>query len=342
MADKRYVDGMLVTWGSDLFYGRVKAKKGGVKDMLPSQKGRGGGARYSPATAQAVRDKLRATFKKVPEVNVKITGSGKHMKQIKNHFDYISRNGEKSLEDQDGNLITGREELLDLRDAWRDGRHVIPEEEGTKRESFNIVLSMPPGTDRLGVHKAVRDFARDEFGGKHDYVFVSHDDTDHPHAHLAVKALGNNGKRLNPRKADLQRWRRGFADRLREHGIEANATTKRTRGITRHQRKKSVIEAEKAGRPLPHYRDRNDNPDNPMAGKTAHTHSEVLRAYKGIAEALQQSPDGADRKLAVELVGFIQAMPYEMDQATAHEKSKAKSPKVQTPVKQPGPERGGE
>lgn len=349
MADKMYVDGMLVTWGSDLFYGRVKAKKSGVKDMLPSKQGRGGGGRYSPVSAQAVRDQLRATFKKVPEVNVKITGSGKHMKQIKAHIDYIARVDEedvslhKSLEDQDGNLIFGRDELLDLRDTWRDGRQVLPAEVGTKRETFNIMLSMPPGTNRLGVHNAVRDFAHDEFGGKYAYVFTSHDDTAHPHAHLIVKAQGKGGKRLNPRKADLQRWRRSFAEKLREHGIEANATTKRTRGITRHQRKKPVIEAEKAGHPLPHYRDRNDNPMNPYAAKTAQTHSEVLRAYKGVAEALQQSPDSEDRKLALEVVSFIQAMPYERELAASRERNKVKTPKVPEPsVSRPGKERGGE
>lgn len=318
MSNKQYVDGMLVTWGSDLFYGRVKSKPGKVKDILKSKQGRP--SQYTPASASAVRDQLRATFKKVPEVNVKITGSGKHMKQIKAHFDYISRNGEKSLEDQDGNALTGRDDLLDLRDSWRDGRAVIPSEIGTKREAFNIMLSMPPGTNRMGVHNAVREFAREEFGGRFDYVFASHDDTDHPHAHLVVKAQGN-GIRLNPRKNDLQRWRRTFAEKLREHGIEANATTKRSRGVTRHQSKKAVIEAGRAGRSLPRYRDPNDNPSNPMAHKTAETHGKVLRQYRGIAEALQQSPDAEDRKLAVDVVRFVQNMPYELEQAKLRERN---------------------
>ena len=311
MADKIYVDGMLMHWGADLFHGRVKPKKGSVRDMLKAPKGNRSGNSYKPMSADAVRQKLRDTFRKVPEVNVKITGSGKHMRQIKAHLDYISRNGDLALEDQDGNLVTGKEAVRDLRDTWRDGRHVIPDAEGTKRETFNIVLSMPPGTDRLGVNNAVRDFARDEFGGRFDYVFVSHDDTDHPHAHLAVKAQGYDARRLNPRKADLQRWRQSFAEKLREHGIEANATTRRTRGVTKHSRKKGVIEAERAGRPLKHYRDPNVNPNNPRASKTRGTHGQVLRSYKGIAEALQQSAQPEDHRLAVELVKFVASMPLE-------------------------------
>lgn len=348
MAEKLYVDGVLVHWAGELFHGRVKPKKGQVKDMLKAPKaGQGGAGRaYTPMSPEAVRQRLRDTFRKVPEVNVKITGSGKHMRQIKAHLDYISRNGDKDLEDQDGNLVSGREELRDLRDAWRDGRHVIPSDEGTKRESFNIVLSMPPGTNRDGVHRAVRDFARQEFGGRFDYVFVSHDDTDHPHAHLAVKAQGYDSRRLNPRKADLQRWRETFAEKLREHGIEANATKRQSRGITKKPRKKAVIEAEKAGRHLPHYRDPADNPNNPHAHKTRQTHGQVLRAYKGIAEALQQSADPADRKLAVDLVKFVGAMPMERElsrdqvRAPAHDQVREQR-QVLTPTPK-GPERGGE
>jgi hypothetical protein len=202
---------------------------------------------------------------------------------------------------------------------------------------------MPPGTDRSGVHNAVRDFAREEFGGRFDYVFVSHDDTDHPHAHLAVKAQGYDSRRLNPRKADLQRWRRQFAEKLREHGIEANATMRRTRGVTKRPRKRTVIEAEKAGRPLPHYRDPAVNPGNPFAPKTERTHSEVLRAYKGIAQALQQSPDPADRRLAVDVVKFVGAMPMEREIGRPKVDREQGRPREQSqPVRDQGKDRGGE
>lgn len=335
MAEKVYVDGMLVQWGEDLFFGRVKPKKGRVRDILKAPKGGGrGGQSYAPISADSVRQKLRDTFRKVPEVNVKITGSGKHMKQIKAHLDYISRNGDLALEDQDGQLVSGKEAVRDLRDTWRDGRHVIPSDQGTKRETFNIVLSMPPGTDRLGVHNAVRDFAREEFGGKFDYVFVSHDDTDHPHAHLAVKAQGYDARRLNPRKADLQRWRRSFAEKLRERGIEANATMRRTRGVTKNSRKKSVIEAEKAGRTLRNHRD----PDaKPQSSKTRATHGKVLRAYKGAAEALQQSPHPEDRRLAVDLVKFVSAMPLEKQLGQERQPQQQRSHDIQP---NPGKDRG--
>ena len=42
------------------------------------------------------------------------------------------------------------------------------------------------------------------------------------------------GKRLNPRKADLHRWRETFAEKLRGHGVEAEASRQATRGQTQN------------------------------------------------------------------------------------------------------------
>ena len=87
-----------------------------------------------------------------------------------------------------------------------------------------MLLSMPPGTDRQAVRKAARAFAADEFGDGRRYVFAAHDDEAQPHVHLSIQVRGPGGKRLNPRKQDLQRWRERFAAQLREQGVEANAT----------------------------------------------------------------------------------------------------------------------
>jgi type IV secretory pathway VirD2 relaxase len=48
-----------------------------------------------------------------------------------------------------------------------------------------------------------------------------------------VRRLGRDGERLNPRKADLQAWREGFARALRDRSVEAEATPRRTRGVSR-------------------------------------------------------------------------------------------------------------
>ncbi len=73
------------------------------------------------------------------------------------------------------------------------------------------MLSMPSGTDPLIVLKAAREFARIEFAD-HRYVMVLHTHQANPHVHLSVKAESKHGERLNPKKADLHRWRETFAE----------------------------------------------------------------------------------------------------------------------------------
>ena len=47
---------------------------------------------------------------------------------------------------------------------------------------------------------------------------VLHDHQANPHVHISVRAESKHGKRLNPRKTDLHRWRETFAEKLRERG----------------------------------------------------------------------------------------------------------------------------
>src|SRR6476660_2360652 len=69
-----------------------------------------------------------------------------------------------------------------------------------------------------------------------------------PHVHLSVRAESRHGRRLNPRKADLQRWRETFAEKLRGWGIDAEATRQATRGENRNYASPWRINAERAGR----------------------------------------------------------------------------------------------
>ncbi len=106
---------------------------------------------------------------------------------------------------------------------------------------------MPRGTDPLTVQWAAREFARVEFAD-HRYVMVLHEHQANPHVHLSVKAASKQGKRLNPRKADLQRWRETFAERLGERGIDAEASPQITRGGIRRSERLWQRKARENGR----------------------------------------------------------------------------------------------
>jgi hypothetical protein len=103
-----------------------------------------------------------------------------------------------------------------------------------------IMLSMPPGTPAKGVLEAACNFARNEFALKHRYALVLHTDEPHPHVHLVLKAVSEQGIRLNIRKATLREWRRDFAWHLRDQGIAANATERAVRGESRSRKSDGI------------------------------------------------------------------------------------------------------
>jgi Relaxase/Mobilisation nuclease domain len=316
---KRVVDGILKDWGERFYYEPVKGHK--------ARNIRSGSSSPPPAkprpTAPTTREKVERTAKKVPEVMVKISGGGKNMKHIKAHMDYISRNGEIEIEDENGDRHIGVDEVREVRDAWAKGKIGIPYEGEKRKEAFNIILSMPPGTDREAVKNAARAFAAGEFSN-HQYVFSAHEDEKHPHVHLAVKAVGHDGVRLNPRKADLQLWRERFAEHLRERGIEANATPRRARGIVQKPEKQAVrhinegfeqgkrkaparvtaaqrLAAEReAATGEPHI--------NPAQDNISVARKDAQKAYGHIARMLVTG-NSEDKKLAAQIVHFVKQMP---------------------------------
>jgi hypothetical protein len=122
--------------------------------------------------------------------------------------------------------------VRELAEDWRYGGTLI-DDISHRREAFNIILSMPRGTDPMGVLRSAREFAQVELA-EHKYVLVLHDHQANPHVHISVRAESKYGKRLDPRKADLHRWRETFAEKLRGWGIDAEASRQASRGVDRN------------------------------------------------------------------------------------------------------------
>ncbi|MFM0758272.1 relaxase/mobilization nuclease domain-containing protein [Paraburkholderia strydomiana] len=298
---KTFVDQMLLNWGDRLFPDPLRHVR--APRMSRGDIGR---------NARRVREHLARTLRRAPEVMVKITNKAsgaQGMGAVRRHLRYISRNGKVELEDQDGMTVLGREALHDLTDAWRLGGWGIPEE-SRRREVFNVLLSMPPGTNRQAVRNAARAFATKEFGDGRRYVFAAHDDEAHPHVHLSVQVRGPDGKRLNPRKQDLQRWRERFAGQLREHGVEANATRRLARGQTRRYPKQAVVHMMARGE-APHYWRSETDKLTRHALWAAHAGS--LEAWQGVMHAMAGSQSADDRSLAAVIADFVRSMPVQRD-----------------------------
>jgi predicted transcriptional regulator len=185
---------------------------------------------------------LNLTVRRTPEVMVKVlTKGGGDLKAVGRHLNYLSRDGAVEIETDDGRRLSGEgveQELLedwdlDLEEARR--TRELRARPGTVRPKLvhKVVFSMPAGTPPDGVLHGAQAFARETFGAKHRYAMVLHTDEPHPHVHMVIKAVSEDGVRLNIRKATLREWRREFARQLRAQGINANTTDKAVRGTTR-------------------------------------------------------------------------------------------------------------
>ena len=194
---------------------------------------------------------ISRTVRRTPEVMVKVLSKdSNNLLSVARHLNYIGRRGELELEPDDGSRMQGRDAGQQLVEDWdldldqdrRDTRLAV----GTGRAPklvHKIMLSMPPGTPAKGVLEAARNFARGEFALKHRYALVLHTDEPHPHVHLVVKAVSEQGERLNIRKATLREWRGEFARHLRDQGIAANATERGVRGENRTHKSDGIYRA---------------------------------------------------------------------------------------------------
>jgi hypothetical protein len=290
MDQKSNIDGVLVQWGDRLFYPGNRIVKVQPPPRLDS-----GSMRQRAA---AIRQRIEATVvRRAPQVMVKVTGGGRGMQAIAAHFRYISKNGRLDIENEQGDTIRGKSAVHELADDWRFGGSLI-DDIGYRREAFNIMLSMPRGTDPLIVQKASREFAQTELAD-HKYVMVLHDHQANPHVHISVRAESKSGRRLNPRKADLHRWRETFAEKLRGYGVAAEATRQAARGQSRSPDALWRLKAKEEGRL------RKVRPMIKAGDKARASRADALGAWANIGKALAQSGVPSDIRLASAIASFI-------------------------------------
>ncbi len=155
---------------------------------------------------------------------------------------------------------------------------------------------MPVGTDTRVLQMAARELAKSELAN-HRYVMVLHTHHANPHVHVGVRAEGRDGKRLKPRKEHLHRWCETFAEKLRDWGIEAEASSQATRGVSRRSLHGWERQPGVAARPGK----RGGQKSDPAFRATP---PGAMQAWAVVTKALAASPDPADRKLSSSIVDF--------------------------------------
>ena len=291
----------------------------------------------SAAQAQTIsaadKARLARVVKGAPEVMVKVSKPAKNDKsgnpikvsraseavRASEHLAYISRNGKIEVENDRGETFSGRQQVSVIYREWME-KHDEDRREGSAtdrtRITTSIVFSMPGTANAEAVKDAVRALARQEFQGRHDYAMALHTDTHHPHVHLTLRTVGEDGQKLNLRKADLQRLRDTFAEKLRTRGIEAESTPRHARGVTRRGEMTPVYKIrQRGGKPLADARkmrqvrrDLEDNggrlPQKAWDDALIARRNRVMATYDQAATILAGSADPKDRDLARETKRF--------------------------------------
>jgi hypothetical protein len=260
------------------------------------------------------------TARRSPEVMVRITGRQHGGGHVLANFSYISRLGHGSekqvpLYTSDGDILNDGKDMQILAQDWQEWE-MGDDARRKGATSISMILSMPAGTDPERLKEAALDFAREEFANR-SWVASLHVDRDHPHVHVTFARRDHDGRRFHPSRDDLFRYRQRFAEKLRDRGIEANATPARARGIdpkhepiaakkVREKGQVPRIDKSRANR-AQSFRDRGVG--DPVNAVLANQRAAVLTAYEQSIAELSSSPSLADQAIARSLEKFVASMP---------------------------------
>lgn len=179
-----------------------------------------------------LRTHLSQFARQAPQAIMKKASGSKSLVSLQKHLNYISRDGELPLEGRDGERLQGRAAVREAAADWTLDEH----RPGLIAEiSKNYVVSYADAADREAVHAAGRAFARQTFASNHEYLLVPHTDTAYPHLHISVRALGDDGRRLDVDPKGFEQWRHAWVERLQEQGLEAAATPRWSRGLVQRK-----------------------------------------------------------------------------------------------------------
>jgi hypothetical protein len=326
---------------------RVIDVRDGTGFLDPVSYGRGGDDRPI-SLSRAQIEQIARTVGRTPEVMVKVLPKdSNNAGSIQKHIDYIGRRGDVELEADDGSRMQGKDAGKELLSDWdldlethrRESEFAKTRGRVAPKLVHKLMFSMPPGTPAKGVLVAAQNFAREQFALKHRYVMALHTDEPHPHVHMVVKAVSEQGVRLNIRKATLREWRREFARHLREQGIAANATDRFVRGETRRHKLDGIYRPmSDSRRGSTHMQGRMEAVVaelfkgglrvEPGKAKLVQTRKELERGWRAVSEILvrEQRPELASQ---VEL--FVTQMPApatEKEQLAAALLERTRAPQV--------------
>ncbi|WP_164703732.1 MobP1 family relaxase [Candidatus Williamhamiltonella defendens] len=188
---------------------------------------------------------------------MRITGSGRTPRGVKNEINYIAREGELTLRDSEGKeyCIQEREERQQSYAFMTDQEDKqVHRDESAPKLVHNMVFSSPnvASVSEADAFKAVETTLKEKYPDNR-FIMAYHKDTDSPHVHVLLRIPDNYGKRINIRKQDLRDLREKFAGQLQKRGYNVTCTHQYQFGLKselkrEHDRQRGLYEVVKFGR----------------------------------------------------------------------------------------------
>lgn len=188
-----------------------------------AHKARNGGDTYQKGVKQRIAAKGASR-----EVMVKITGNAKTVKGIKNSINYISRDADLKLRDDEGREYEDEKDISEAYDYMISPEdRVRIDDDKNPNISHNMMFNTNAvvGVSQEDMLDAVQNVIKEKYPNNR-FIMAYHNDTDNPHVHVVMRIPDNSGNRINIRKADLRDLRSGFAQKLQEKGYNVKATHK--------------------------------------------------------------------------------------------------------------------
>lgn len=169
-------------------------------------------------------------------VVVKITSGAIDKDTNKRHIDYITRNGEIKLFDDENNIIS----RYDAIDECNENFDLSLARAGAKK-SYNIAFSMSGKNDEEAMKKSVYEVLK-KHCPNNNFYFALHNDTDNTHVHAVILRSPKDvySKRLELSRPKLNMIKKNFAEQLNKNGIEASFQSYQERFPNEKRRRKRV------------------------------------------------------------------------------------------------------
>ncbi|MEH8108862.1 relaxase/mobilization nuclease domain-containing protein [Gallibacterium anatis] len=171
----------------------------------------------------------------------KITGGARDKKAMRDHFDYISRNGDIEIFDRYSNSIPRQQATDDLNDSVRRVKWKLTNDGNEARKSYQIVFSRSGKTDPEILKKVVSETILKEFPDT-EFFFALHNDTANTHVHVVLSRVNDRRKKIEIDKKKLNLLKKRFAEMQKNNGLEVEPY------LTETERRAKEINDDKMGK----------------------------------------------------------------------------------------------